>query len=257
VKNFQEKINIADIFSALAIYPGDTVFIHGDAGVSLQYHGVHPQKKLYHLFCEIINYLGPAGTLVIPTFSYSFTKGEDFNPSTTPSRVGLFSNFFLSLDNVKRSSNPIFSVAAIGKHANLFMESNINDCFGKDTAFDLLMSTNAVSVCLGCELKNMTFVHYVEQKNKVKYRYFKSFFGNLIINKKKSRLKTTYFVRELNDEYKIDLNYFQNVSAKKGKLLKASIGRFPVYAINVQNFTDIASKLLAANQYALIKKNCS
>ena len=257
MKNFLKKISIADTFSSLGIYPGDTVFIHGDAGVSLQYRDVNPQKRLYHLFCEIINYLGPTGTLVIPTFSYSFAKGEDFNPSTTPSRVGLFSNFFLSLDNVKRSSNPIFSVAAIGKHAKLFMESNINDCFGKNTAFDILMSTNAISVCLGCEVRNMTFVHYVEQKNKVKYRYFKSFFGNLIINKKKSRLKTTYFVRKLIDESKIDLNYFQNVSLQKGKLLKANIGRFPVYAINVQNFTNIASQLLADNQYALIKKNCS
>lgn len=254
MKDNLDENSIENLFSNLAIYPGDTVFIHGDAGVSVQYYDINPQKRLFHLFNQILNYIGPSGTLVVPTFSYSFTNGEDFDPYNTPSRVGLFSNFFLSLNDVKRSSNPIFSVAAIGKNASLFMNSNITDCFGEGTAFDLLMSTNAISVCLGCNFKNMTFVHYVEQKNKVKYRYMKSFSGNLILNKQKQKLKTTYFVRDINNETKLELTHFQNICSQKEKLLKENIGRYPAYAIRVQSYYDIASQLLAANQYALIKK---
>lgn len=254
MKNWTQKINITDSFSKLDIFPGDTVFVHGDAGVSVQYSDVDPQNRLEHLFKEIISYIGISGTLVVPTFSYSFTKNEDFDPLTTPSEIGLFSNSFLGMNGVKRSLNPIFSVAAIGRNAQLFSSSNIKDCFGEGTAFDLLMSTNAVSVCLGCNLKNMTFVHYVEQKKKVKYRHLKSFEGNIIINKEKHKIKTTYFVRDLNNESKLELSFFKNECVKKRKLLTGNFGRFPTYAIRVRDYYEIASQLIDKNPYALINK---
>ena len=48
----------------------------------------------------------------------------------------------LELCQVNRSSGPIFSVSAMGKK-KIIQDSNIKDCFGEKTFFDLLYKLNA------------------------------------------------------------------------------------------------------------------
>ena len=68
--------------------------------------------------------LGEDGTLVVPTFNYSFTQGDVFDIRHSPSSVCVISEYFRNRTGVVRSSDPIFSVAAKGRHANRFADSN-------------------------------------------------------------------------------------------------------------------------------------
>ena len=43
---------------------------------------------------EILTEYFKKGTIIIPTFSYSFTKKETFDPTNTKSEVGIFSEIF-------------------------------------------------------------------------------------------------------------------------------------------------------------------
>ena len=49
--------------------------------------------KVDHLICRIKEYFSPNGTILVPAFTYSFTKGEDYHIDKTSS-VGLFSERF-------------------------------------------------------------------------------------------------------------------------------------------------------------------
>ena len=65
----------------------------------------------------------------------------------------------------------------------MFMDTTIKDCFGEGSSFDLLYKLDGKLMNLGCNF-NLTFAHYVEQKAKVNYRYYKNFEGVVISNSK-------------------------------------------------------------------------
>ena len=76
------------------------------------------------------------GTVIVPTFSYSWSNGEPFNKQTPCPEMGSFSNFILDLPNYYRTHNPNFSVSI---RKNKFNEDLVNefldigdDCFGKN-----------------------------------------------------------------------------------------------------------------------------
>ena len=204
-------MNKKDIFKSFrkaGIFPSDTVMIHGDSGVAAQFKIPSNINKIEYMISSIKSYFSNKGTVIVPTFSYSFTKKESYNKFSTPSDIGDFSNYFWKSEKVKRSNNPIFSVASIGKYSDEFANSRIDDCFGKDTAFDLLYKLNGKIICLGCEFNRITFVHYVEQKYNVHYRYFKNFSGYIYLNNKPIYLDTSYYVRNLQINSDCDLDKF-------------------------------------------------
>lgn len=246
------EIDIPGSLAAIGIKRGDTVMIHGDSGVAAQLRSIQSNERVKHLIHEILSYIGPNGTVITPTFSYSFTKGEDFDSSTSPSSTGLFSEYFRKMPNVKRSNHPLFSVAAYGNAAIQFENSGITDCFGKETAFGLLITLDAKILCLGCNINRITFTHYVEQAYQVHYRSNKEFHGNLIKDGQTRPVTTSYYVRDLSIRSECELSLLKEVALKQGKLTIGNIGRFPLMAIRARDFFDIATQLLDRDPNALI-----
>ena len=78
------------------------------------------------------------GTVIVPTYTYSATKGEIYDPKTTSSAIGQFSEKFRLMKGGIRSRHPIFSVTCFGKNAQYFSESTLTDCFGEVTLFEKL-----------------------------------------------------------------------------------------------------------------------
>ncbi|MCL2633425.1 MAG: AAC(3) family N-acetyltransferase [Oscillospiraceae bacterium] len=114
------------------------------------------------------------GLLIFPTHTWR-NVGENnntYDPMTTPSCVGILTNIFMKRDNVIRSLHPTHSVAAIGKDARDYTSGeeqsrspcSRNGCYGK------LYDRNAQILFLGCELIRNTFIHGVEEWNKIPNR---------------------------------------------------------------------------------------
>lgn len=83
------------------------------------------------------NVVGPNGTIVVPTFTYSLGNGEIYDPQITPCPLmGQFSEYFWRLPEAKRSLDPFLSVAAIGPRADELTKVVANTSFGKDSFFD-------------------------------------------------------------------------------------------------------------------------
>lgn len=248
------EVDIARSLAAVGVRPGDTVMVHGDAGVAAQYRSTDPGQRIGRLIGDVLAHIGANGTVVVPTFSYSFTKGEDFDPAATPGDVGLFSESFRTTPGVQRSHHPIFSVAAWGRQATRFAGSRIDDCFGEGTAFDLLMACDAKIVCLGCDISRVTFVHYVEQARKVSYRYMKTFHGRVIRAGHPEPQATSYYVRDTSIRSECELGWLKEVALGDGRLASGAAGRFPLLAIAARDFFEAASGLLDENPYALIRE---
>ena len=244
-----------DIQAALkrsGINAGDVLFIHGDSIVASQLK-VAVKDKVKYFFEAVIEYLGKDGTLVIPSFTYSFTKNDPFDLDRSKSSLGNFSESFRNMDKVSRSRQPIFSFCSLGKHSELFSSSDITDCFGKLSGFGLLHSLNAKLMNLACPFEQ-TFVHYVEQAMMVDYRYFKNFLGIIIQEKSDISVNTKYFVGRENVNYEMDLSLLRQLLLSRKMMSIVPFGRFAAYTTSSENFYNCSTELLRKNKLALIKE---
>lgn len=252
-----ENYDLKKVLTNLGISSSDVIMVHGDAGVAAQLRNIEINERLNYLFKELISFIGSEGTLVVPAFSHTFTKNENFDVLNTPSDVGVFSEAFRVYPGTVRSKNPNFSISSIGKYAKKFSKSRTDDCFGPKTAFDLIYKHNAKLLCLGCDFSRITFVHYVEQKLGVSYRYLKSFSGKIIDGNNSYDLINTYYVRDLSIDSRGELTAVKEFADKKGFLRVERFGRFPALAISAKDFYCISDELLTKNPYALTEHRLS
>jgi len=242
---------ISDHLSNLGIKPDDTVFLHGDAGITAQYIYENDKNPILGFFNELKTYLSN-GTILVPSFTYSATKGEIFDVNETPSDVGLFSERFRLLDGVVRSHHPIFSICAYGKYSDYFISSSLEDCFGEGTFFDRLHFMNVKIVTLGCSLERVTFAHFVEQKLNISYRYFKMFAAQVLNSGVQNNFDVRYFVRDLKINTELDLNPLENEALRQNKIIIKPFGRFKARCISSKDFFQVASHLISDNEFALV-----
>jgi len=198
-------ISSADITAALrdlGVKPTDALFVHSDVRNCLRVAGATRDQKLDTII-EGLAEAVPDGALIMPTFSYSFCRNELFDVENTPSAVGVLTEHFRRRPGTRRTTDPIFSTAVMGslptaQEADLFAVGD-KDCFGEHSVFAYLRQADAMQVCLGTAA--CTFIHHVEQRARVPYRYFKDFRGVVAHGGTLSLTTARYFVRPLEDAF--------------------------------------------------------
>jgi aminoglycoside 3-N-acetyltransferase len=238
---------------SIGVKPGDTIFVHADSAIAAQYIYTNDADPVKEFFYELKKYL-INGTILVPSFTYSATKGELFDVENTPSEIGLFSEKFRMLDGVQRSKHPIFSICALGKYADEFVHSRLDDCFGSDTLFDKLYISNVKILTLGCAFEKVTFAHYVEQHLNVSYRYYKKFVSKIMCLGNLTQLDVRYYVRDLALDAELDFSRLEQNAMEKSLMRREGFGRFLARAILAKDFFDIAKKLILDDEFSLLNK---
>lgn len=104
-----------DIINTIA--PGSLLILHASFAPCRRAENLTPQQVLDML----IDRLGPEGTLMVPTFTYSYSKiwnVKPFDKNSTPGNSnGILSETLRRMPGAVRSSNPTYSVAVHGKYA--------------------------------------------------------------------------------------------------------------------------------------------
>jgi aminoglycoside 3-N-acetyltransferase len=191
--------DITEALLELGVERSDTLLVHSSVRACLRVAGATVNAKLE----TILEGLAEAvrdGALVMPTFSYSFCEREVFDVDRTPSRVGALTELFRHASGVRRTADPIFSMAALGAtDANwdeLFVPGDL-DCLGARSMFGYLGEINAKFLFFGIGLEHCTFVHHIERRLNVPYRYMKTFSGIVQWNGRRQPVDAHYFVRYL------------------------------------------------------------
>lgn len=186
-----------DLLTALrnaGLCAGDDVFIHSNLGFFGRLAGASSSRQLCDLFIKaILTVVGPKGTLIAPSFTYSFCHGEIFDPETTPSQCGMLPENLRMRPTALRSGDPNFSVVAEGENAAFYTKSWCHEAFGPGSFWEKLLSKNGRIACFNFDCGS-TFVHYAEHQNKVSYRYNKAFNGVYIADGKEMRDYAVHYV---------------------------------------------------------------
>jgi aminoglycoside 3-N-acetyltransferase len=248
--------DIGDALSALGLRRGDVVLLHSDAVVAAQLPSMPESQRLDRVIEALERVMGADGTLVMPTFSYSFTKNETFDALQTPSTVGMLTERFRTRVGVRRTADPIFSIAANGPMAQELASLPVHECFGPQSAFALLHRVNALVVCLGCSLTNGgTFVHYVERSHGVNYRYDKTFYGVIKWpDGTSTNNSVVYYVRDLARKSGADLRRLRRRLEARGLLRSAPVGRFQMLGVRTADWFSTAWSMLDEDPVSLIEE---
>ena len=253
--------DVTDALLSIGVKPGGVVMVHPDAIVAAQFPSIDGSnmdgsnhERLDLLIDAMLAAVGANGTLVTPTFSYSFTKGEVFNVRNTPSAVGMVSERFRKRPGVHRTADPIFSFACYGPLAQTLSVIPAGECFGAESVFGALHRWNAHIVDLGCSMnRGGTFVHYVETAYGVDYRYKKTFSGTIIsADGDTTACSVVYIVRDLTRKSAAELARLQKRLADDGKSRTVQVGRSPIMAVSAGDLFDTAWKMLDEDPASLI-----
>lgn len=169
------KQDLINLFRALEINSGDTVVAHTALfSLGLIEDGVGG------FYNSLRNVIGDNGTLIVPTFTYSFRRNEifDIKNSASAKNIGVFSEYVRNRSTSVRSSDPIFSFSAIGPRATELMNRTSPVCFGNKSIYESLFDANSKFLAIGINYSSglSGFMH-LEKLANVPYRKDKEFLG--------------------------------------------------------------------------------
>ncbi|MDB5492267.1 MAG: aminoglycoside N(3)-acetyltransferase [Micavibrio sp.] len=169
--------SLADALRQSGLQPGSIAFCHSNIG----YLGIPEGERSEKNICETVlgafqDVLGADGTLVVPTFTYSFSNSKAFDPARTPSDCGMFTEYIRKHPDASRYNDPNVSVSALGKAARALTENAPENAYGENSFFDRFFRLDGVIANINFDAGS-TFIHYVERELQVPYRFDKRFTG--------------------------------------------------------------------------------
>ncbi|HEX4092494.1 MAG TPA: AAC(3) family N-acetyltransferase [Trebonia sp.] len=175
--------SLASDLRALGLAAGDTVLMHSSAS-SLGFVAGGTQAVVQAL----LDVLGPAGTLVVPThtpdnsdpadwsnppvpeswWATIRSAGPGFDASRTPSRwMGVIAETVRTWPGAVRSDHPQVSFAALGRHAALITGGHqLADALGESSPLGAIYRLDGKVLLLGCEHDSNTSLHLAEWRQK-------------------------------------------------------------------------------------------
>lgn len=239
---------LGEVLAAVGVAKGDGLLVHS----ALQFLG-KPEGGLQMVLDELLTAIGPRGTIAVPTFSFSFGRGQDFDPAGTPSKdMGLFSEFVRQQPTARRTEHPMQSFAVIGATAEDLAGRDTPSAFDEGSAFERMLELGFKLLLLGADIQAASLVHYSEQRASVPYRYWKEFTGRV---KQAGGWQTrTYrmFVRDMDLGPQLQLSPIREILVSKGQWQWTPLHYGRVACCKLTDFVNAADALLASDPWALV-----
>lgn len=161
------RSRLVESLAQVGIRSGELLMVHSSLRRIGWIEGGPP--SFIHALLEV---LGPEGTLVMPTFTFNLIGWElpPFEKRKTPSRVGVVTEVFWHLPNVKRSAHPTHSVAAVGPLAGEILGEGFDyEPLGVGSPLDRVRQFGGRILLAGVGQDRNSTVHIAESRAKMPY----------------------------------------------------------------------------------------
>jgi aminoglycoside N3'-acetyltransferase len=199
------------------------------------------------------------GNILIPTYSYSYSSNELYNPLETPSKLDAVSEYLRQNHATRRTFDPHFSYIQFG---SFFKEHHYavrdHNSFGIGSLLDELFKANGYLASLGNIIGYWTEVHYLEQKLDIPYRFNKSFKGITKFGNDSMESMITFYCRNHTFNLGVDLSLMANdlVKEERVEFWKNDLIDFQFEVMKFQDlYTFIQTKVEDSPYYLCIDKN--
>lgn len=226
----------------------DVLYVHSGMSFGL------PALKRGQLLAELFGILCSlrVGTLVFPTFTFSFCNKEAFNVQDSPTSMGALNEYARKSGEGRRTTDPLLSVYVLGNTLNL-VENLGSHSIGVDSNYDRLHNCGkeVKFLFLGADMREcFTYTHYIEAIIGVPYRYDREFSGAVTdageTTQRRAWLYTCYANCRLNS---IPVVY--NAMKKCNMLRMESVGDGQICCLREKDAYTVISNLLRDNPLSL------
>ena len=160
------KERLTDDLAGLGVHSGDTLLVHSSI------KAVGPVDGGADALLDALQAaVGPEGLLVLPTHSWAYINELNpvFSVKDSPSCVGMLPEIFRHRAGVVRSLHPTHSVAAWGRDAAAFCQGHerFETPCAWDSRWGRIAQRGGTILMLGVSLSRNTFVHGVEEWNRI------------------------------------------------------------------------------------------
>jgi aminoglycoside 3-N-acetyltransferase len=165
-----------DMFRQVDIKPGSLVMVTADlTRLALITRRKKREFEIDRFITNLKQCLGKGGTLVIPSFNFNLHNNEYYNQEKTLPITGALAVAALKRPEFLRTRNPLHSFLAWGEHAEALAALNNKSSFSADSPFAYMNEQHAKMLLIDTSVSAaFTFVHHVEEMEKVHYRKYKT-----------------------------------------------------------------------------------
>ena len=196
--NVPNSSSILDFFKSLRLNSTDVIFISSDIGKLAKLCKAKGDILNIDEIIETLQAIVPDGTIVVPAYTDNLLDGDTFEWKKSKPTTGAFSNKVQRRKDFIRTRDPLHSVFAWGKDADFISKLEDTSTFGKKSVFTYLREKNAKFLFVDIHIQEcFTYIHYIEEQNKVSYR--KPYFYNIecIYPDKKSNVCVEFYSKKL------------------------------------------------------------
>jgi len=248
--------DVVEAIKKVGIKSGDVVFVHTDISKFGRLAEVKERREFNTTFLNAcLEATGHNGTLVVPTFTYSF--GDEFGAKkffdveNTPSILNYFTEVARTSNGFQRSDDPMLSVVSKGPLTPHLIDNLSTCCLGKGSVWERLHEKNSHNLMLGFKFDS-TFIHYIENYFRVPYRHDIELTGIIKKNKKQFKKTYTYFARDRKIKTKLNREKLYLLALEKKILKKTTLGAGEIMSIKSKDLFSVSGKMLEENPYSLV-----
>jgi aminopeptidase-like protein/aminoglycoside N3'-acetyltransferase len=253
----------ADLLAALwaaGVESGDLLFVHLDLNALGQARDCVPgDTRCAMVLHALRRAIGETGTLVVPTYTFSFGRQEPYDTARTATAGGPWSpsadflNFVRRQPGAVRSRDPLHSVAALGPGAARLLRDLPATCFGADSVQHRLRRAGGKICLIGVGPHESTMVHHAEVMMRVPYRYKKLFTGEITENGRTWREGWIYEVRVQAPNTDLEPLSIAHEAIAREVLRTEALGQGHLHVMKAQPFYDALCGVLTADPWFLVK----
>lgn len=238
---------------SLRAYDCEVLYIHTGLNFGIPDPSLARQALLNSLLKIIYDLNVP--TICMPTYTFSFCNGRDFDRQTSKSRMGAINEHFRIQPDVLRSGDPLMSVAIRGKDVSIIEEVGVESC-GRNSSFDIIRrKANVKFLFLGPKIGDcFTYMHYLEWLYGVDYRYDRSFRGKVIKNGNPVDEESILFVRYNGIEPNNGSYKYEDEMYRRGLALRLPLGNAAVSIVGERDAAACYKEFLEKDPYFFVDK---
>ena len=133
------KSVIFDFLSDGGLNTGDVVLLHSNISILFKkLLKANFKFKITDILDIIVEYIGPSGTLIIPTFNFDFCNGKTYDFLKSKSQMGTLSEAARIKARLNKSWHPVYSFVFFGKIPHDELVKKNYTAFGKNSIFESL-----------------------------------------------------------------------------------------------------------------------
>lgn len=238
---------------AIGADQADILYIHSDMNLGVPNPNIRRNQMLEIIFEQILS-LG-VKTIFFPTYTFSFCNGENYDPANSRSYMGALNEYARKRNDVYRSMDPLMSVCAFGYDLGPVKDIE-KESIGLHSTFDLLSAKSRVKyLFLGPRLGScFTFMHYLEWKACVPYRYNRPFSGLVVDNNRLREDTYDLFVRYRNVLPNDNSFIYEEILLKNNKMSFTDLGNGGLSLVDQEIATDVYLDLLKRDMNFFIQE---